>query len=392
MEEESLVRAVLQKSAARTAERRSEKRLAAQSRRRGITETGDSGSCGADIPEREVRRLVNLCKSGKISAPDLKILSQALMKKANADLFTAEDGSLHALVGLLTGKDSSKQPLAFYCLANLAAAAPSARPLQLARAAGPYLITQLTDAVADSGGGGGAAARAAELACTVLANLAMAGDRQAVRVLVNQDVVPTLARVVRGSSSSTGSEALQEVVFLTIYHIIIQAELEADTLSSLAQICLGRLSGKPPIHLLWVLFSLSSNQLLHSHLATASLISTCMEIATYEIFQKCDSRPLVKVLTPVVRLLANLAAGPESVAVCLALVRHPDFPAIMTALLTTNYISLCQETVWLFANIVNNENVTVQEEFVDLDLMDRLENHAVSAIGKLDPYFLHRQA
>jgi hypothetical protein len=30
-----------------------------------------------------------------------------------------------------------------------------------------------------------------------------------------------------------------------------------------------------------------------------------------------------------------------------------------------------QETVWLFANIVNNENVTVQEEFVDLDLMDR---------------------
>jgi hypothetical protein len=52
-------------------------------------------------------------------------------------------------------------------------------------------------------------------------------------------------------------------------------------------------------------------------------------------------------------------------------VQHPDFPAIMTALLTTNYMTLCQETVWLFANILNNENVTVQEEFVDLDLMDR---------------------
>ncbi len=51
--------------------------------------------------------------------------------------------------------------------------------------------------------------------------------------------------------------------------------------------------------------------------------------------------------------------------------QHPDFPAIMTALLTTNYMTLCQETVWLFANILNNENVTVQEEFVDLDLMDR---------------------
>jgi hypothetical protein len=54
-------------------------------------------------------------------------------------------------------------------------------------------------------------------------------------------------------------------------------------------------------------------------------------------------------------------------------VQHPDFPAIMTALLTTNYMTLCQETVWLFANILNNENVTVQEEFVDLDLMDREE-------------------
>ena len=33
--------------------------------------------------------------------------------------------------------------------------------------------------------------------------------------------------------------------------------------------------------------------------------------------------------------------------------------------------------MWLFANIVNNENVTVQEEFVDLDLMDRQEHHHV---------------
>ena len=40
--------------------------------------------------------------------------------------------------------------------------------------------------------------------------------------------------------------------------------------------------------------------------------------------------------------------------------RHPDFPAIVTALLSTNYSSLCQETVWLLANIVNNESVVVQ--------------------------------
>jgi Asp-tRNA(Asn)/Glu-tRNA(Gln) amidotransferase B subunit len=71
MEEESLVRTVVMKSAARTAERRQEKRLAAQLRRRGNPDMSD-----AEITEKEVKTLVNLCKSGKISADELKRLSQ----------------------------------------------------------------------------------------------------------------------------------------------------------------------------------------------------------------------------------------------------------------------------------------------------------------------------
>jgi hypothetical protein len=73
MEEDSLVRTVVMKSAARTAERRQEKRLAAQQRRRGHPDlSGDD----AEITEKEVKTLVNLCKSGKISADELKRLSQ----------------------------------------------------------------------------------------------------------------------------------------------------------------------------------------------------------------------------------------------------------------------------------------------------------------------------
>jgi hypothetical protein len=159
---------------------------------------------------------------------------QALMKKEYADIFTSEDGSLHALVGLLTGQDSAKQPLALYCLANLAAIA--SRPLQIARAAGPYLITQLT--------GSEISGRGAELACTVLANLAMAEDaRQAVKVLVNQDVIPSLIRVVSsGSGGSQEEDGLQEVAYQALYHIIIQTDLEAETLCGLSQLCLGRFS------------------------------------------------------------------------------------------------------------------------------------------------------
>jgi hypothetical protein len=157
------------------------------------------------------------------------------MKKEYADIFTGEDGSLHALVGLLTGKDSAKQPLALYCLANLAAVA--SRPLPIARAAGPYLITQLS--------GSEISGRGTELACTVLANLAMAEDaRQAVKVLVNQDVVPSLIRVVSsgGGGGCEEEDGLQEVAYQALYHIIIQTDLEAEILSGLTQLCLGRFS------------------------------------------------------------------------------------------------------------------------------------------------------
>jgi|FrelakmetLWP11LW_1041352.scaffolds.fasta_scaffold597137_1 hypothetical protein len=56
------------------------------------------------------------------------------------------------------------------------------------------------------------------------------------------------------------------------------------------------------------------------------------------------------------------------------------------ALLATNYIHVCKETLWLFGNIVNCESVVVQEQLVELDLMDKLEYHTIQAVQKLDPY------
>jgi hypothetical protein len=77
MEEDSLVRSVVQKNAAHTAERRLEKRQAAQSRRRvRLTDAAAATRGAEDISEKEVQTLVNLCKGGKISTPELKMLSQ----------------------------------------------------------------------------------------------------------------------------------------------------------------------------------------------------------------------------------------------------------------------------------------------------------------------------
>ena len=225
----------------------------------------------------------------------------------------------------------------------------------------------------------------AEHSCLALSNLCLT-DRLSVPLLLNLDAQQNLLNLAQ-----TSSDSLQEASLQALYHLLRTEKMSQDVSRQLVVASvkmLGPARDKPPIYLVWLLYLLSADQSLHNHLANTAFLHQCLDIATYEIFQKCDSRPLVKLLTPVVRILANLSAGPDSVSVCLTLVRHQDFPAILTALLSTNYTHLCRESLWLFANIVNNENVTVQEEFVNLDLMDRLESHAVHAVSRLDPYAL----
>ena len=95
-------------------------------------------------------------------------------------------------------------------------------------------------------------------------------------------------------------------------------------------------------------------------------------------------------MTPICRMLANLCAGPSNgEAACLFVLRHPDVTALLMALLGTNYTHLCKETLWLFANIINNESVLVQEEIVELNMMDKLEYHTTAVVQKIDPYAVH---
>jgi hypothetical protein len=360
------VRDIVQKSLQKSNEVRAEKRLEVQSSHRNLTKADfESG-----ISDKVAKTLANQCKSGKITITELQKLCEILASSKNfCEGFVNNDGCLHTLVGFITGQDAPRQLVSLQCIANIAG--HGVKGVAMARAAGPYLVTLLASS----------SQHLAEFAATALANIAATNDKASVKVIVNQEAVPNLINLAR-----TSSDNVQEASLLALYHISRQVDLSHSSLRHLTTSCMRLISARPPIHLLWLLFALSSHQELHNQLSSRSLLNTCLDIATYEIFQKCDSRPLVKVLTPVVRLLANLAAGPDAVTVCLNLVRHPDFPAIMTALLSTNYLHLCRETTWLFANIVNNESVTVQEEFVNLDLMDRLESHATSAITRLDPY------
>jgi len=364
---DSAVKEIVQRAHSKNDEIRKTKRLEALSDKRNLS----SRDFRQDISEKDAKTLSNLCKSGKLSTDQFRDLSLALSSKPefSAD-FMNSDGCLHSLIGFLSGKDPPRQLLALQCVVNLSAQGYKC-PL-IAKSAGAYLIMMIS----------GTNQNLAEFSCNALSNLAMK-DRLSVPILLNLEAVSNLLNLAQTSSGSLQESALQAV-----YHLTKSENMTYDLLRQLTTASIRMLSCRPPIHLVWLLYSLSSNQTLHNFLANRSFLHQCVDIATYEIFQKCDSRPLVKLLTPVVRILANLSAGPDSVSVCLCLVRHPDFPAILTALLSTNYLHLCRESLWLFANIVNNESVTVQEEFVNLDLMDKLETHAVHAVGRLDPYAL----
>jgi len=366
----SAVKEVVQKAHSKNEETRKNKRLEAQSSRRQLCK---DDFCH-EISEKEFKTLTNLCKSGKLSVSQWRDLSQALNSKADhCKLFVDSDGCLHALVGQLTGSEPSKQVLALQCLVNITG--HGYRSALVAKASGAYLITLIA----------GTNRTMSEYACLVMSNLCLA-EKLTIPILMQLDATQNLINLAKSSSDS-----VQEAAFQALYYLL-QGETMSQELSRvLVSTCLRLMKSpraQPPIHLLWLLYLLSSDQSLHNFLVNQTFLHQCVDISTYEIFQKCDSRPLVKVLTPVVRILANLSAGPDSVSVCLCLVRHPDFPAILTALLSTNYLHLCRESLWLFANIVNNENVTVQEEFVNLDLMDKLESHAVHAVARLDPYAL----
>ena len=299
------------------------------------------------------------------------------------DFFAAQSSSdvnnLASLVSLLSsaerdGDDSAAlQLLAVQIVANLAPLQEK-NGLQMARSAGPYLVTLLSSG----------STRLQEASAVALGNLALSGAK-IVKVLVNQEVVESLLVTV-----ASADDTIRSASYYALYHILhttTDGSVRRESLDELVETCKKQLCCKgTSVELPWVLFVLSCNHALHRALNTKTVVHKALDICTYEIFQKSDSRPLVKVVTPVVRFLSNLCAGPLSEAACLDVLGYPDLQAILMALLATNYSHLCKETLWWFGNIVNSESVLVQEELVELDLMDKLEFHTVQAVQKMDPY------
>ncbi len=279
--------------------------------------------------------------------------------------------NLQQLADVVSGcsHETSSQILALHCVANLSPLTEK-NGLQLARSMGSYLVTLLSSSCK----------AVAEASAVAVGNLALSGYRVA-KVLVNQGFVKSLCDHMEDNS------AMMYGLYHLLHTHIAEENFAIEEMDQAVQQCLKQLRRGAPIELFWLLFLLSCDPNQHETLAQESVVFCCLDICTYEIFQKSDPRPLVKVVTPIVRFLANLCGGPTaSEKVCLLVIGHPDLTAILMALLGTNYTHLVRETLWWFSNMINNESVVVQEQFVELSLMDRLEYHTIQAVQKIDPY------
>ncbi len=308
--------------------------------------------------------------------------------EVNADEFFVSGDNLHYLADvIINGQDTNCQLLGVHCAANLAPLSEK-NGLQLARALGPFLVTLLSSA----------SSRLQESAATALGNMALTGFKVA-KVLVNQEAVATLTMSLDQNLDSRVLSAFLYSLYHILHVMIAEENFAIDELPQVTEKCVrllqedrGQPQHKPPVELYWLLFLMSCDPNRHEELAEQAVIGSALESCTYEIFKKADSRPLVKVVTPLIRMLANLCGGPlASERACLAVVRYPDITAILMSLLATNYVHLVRETLWLFANIINNDSVVVQEQFVELAIMDKLEFHTVQAVQKIDPYVAAQQ-
>ena len=346
---------------------------------------------GLDSLENEdsysLAEILSHCKASNFSDKTwlLRLQKSLANGEANPDeFFKGHEGSLnlHSLSNAISGnvQDTGVQLLALKVSANLGPLSEK-NGLQMARALGPYLVTLLSSSEAS----------VVEAAAISIGNLGIAGFR-VTKVLMNQGAMVKLVQLIPVIAAT--SRSLPSVLY-AIYHLlhtnIAEENFALDELDMInvetVRLLLTQSPGKAHIELYWVLYLLSCDPNQHEKLADEKVIHTCLDTCTYEIFQKSDPRPLVKVVTPIVRLLANLASGPAaSEKVCLLIIQHPDLTAILMALLGTNYTHLCRETLWWFSNMINSDSVVVQEQFVELNIMDRLEFHTIQAVQKLDPY------
>ncbi len=356
-------------------EKAREERKDSVMRRRRFSDAGDG-----EIAERNrsPRSLLRELEAARFREPSLlAALRQQLASRVDCatEVFSF-GGAVNSLAERASGLDgdATTQLLALQVIANLTP--PREKDgIALARAAGPHLVTLL-----DSG-----SPRLREASAVALGNLALSGPR-VVRVLINQEAAESLVAATRCMASPEG---VQGAALFALYHLLHAGGrgcVLKDLLMALTEDCRLKLMHKAPMELHWVLFVLSCNLELHDALDPETVVPRALDICTYEIFQKSDSRPLVKIVTPIVRLLSNLCAGPQSERACMAVLRHPDFLAIAMALLATNYSHLCKETLCWISNIVNNDAMVIQELLVNLDFLEKMEFHTVQAIQKVDPY------
>jgi len=309
-----------------------------------------------------------------LSLQDIKRLGRDLRKKSHkaenswemlirafktdasyVNAFLEEEQSLWNLVGCLTGKDSTLQLYAEYCIVNITSVEHQYKQA-VVNACSPYLITYLSSE----------APLTQDLCATALGNIASDGD-EFCELLKVQGIMKPLAHLFKSISPAV----IEAAAFLALRLCAGNEEtIEAFLAMGTGQLIVNAL--KKCQHesvigqLAWLLFYIAYNEAYMKQLMELGM----MDAVLYHLQQlNSSSSNNVFSLTAFLRILGNAAA------IANPLLREKlsklDLSSLIKPLLDSNHVHIVKETLWVTSNIIGIDEA-IASQVMNADVLQSL--------------------
>uniref|UniRef100_A0A1B6IEW0 IBB domain-containing protein n=1 Tax=Homalodisca liturata TaxID=320908 RepID=A0A1B6IEW0_9HEMI len=313
---------------------------------------------GRHVKESEVLIVSNKLKTkSAVRVEDLILLKLAFVQSANNIVsFLKVKGALHALVRELSSVKSNYQLVAAECCCNLALG-DSRSCLQVAKAAGPYLIALMS----------GSNYNLIHVSVWALANL-VGSDEKVWKVLHSQGFLNKLLQLVSENDIKSDVPANSDVqqsswtALVQLLHMGSKLLTKEETTSIAKIVTNMKYTSGESRHVVQYLLSCMDA-------AEEELLKNRIHIHCLQYLEETElNDETITSYTPAVRTVANLAA--ESSGTC-SLEIVANFSKLLNAaqkIFMSPYKHLVNEVGWLLGNLLNHQSLEVQSALEEFSL------------------------
>uniref|UniRef100_A0A1B6M778 IBB domain-containing protein n=1 Tax=Graphocephala atropunctata TaxID=36148 RepID=A0A1B6M778_9HEMI len=325
------------------------------SKRKALQDVVDLGRC---VTESEVLIISNKLKSkSSVQVQDLILLKLAFVQTANNIVsFLKVKGALHGLVRELSSVKSNYQLVAAECCCNLALG-DGRSCLQVAKAAGPYLIALMS----------GSNYNLIHISVWALGNL-VGSDEKVWRLLHSQGFLSRLLELISEIDIKSDIPARDEILqnsWTALVHMLHMGSslLTEEETKSIAKI-VTNLKCTWDNGLQVVQYLLSCMDAAEEELLKNQVHIKCLKFLTETELNEEN----IASVTPAVRTVANLAAEPSGACSLEIVANFNLLQNITQKIFMSPYKHLVNEVGWLVGNLVNHNSPEVQSALEEFSL------------------------